>query len=139
MKRSTKIGCGVAFVVLVLIGTALVAGGVFYLWQFKLGVQEVRRGYESMKAANYDAAITELTEAMRKPLTHRDRFYAHINRGAAESIRKRYDEAVADFTAAIELDPSVADPYQRRGWVFEQKNEPDKAIDRKSTRLNSSH
>ena len=38
-----------------------------------------------------------------------------------------YDEAIADCTEAIRLDPKCAEAYYRRGVVYDWKGESDKA------------
>jgi tetratricopeptide (TPR) repeat protein len=127
MKRSTKIGCLVAGVLIFAL-VALATTVLSYLWRFELGSQAAQLGYEKMQRADYDGASAVFTDALAQPLTDRNRYWVHINRGAAESFGKHYDAALADFTAAIAVDPSMAEPYERRGWIYEQQKEPDKAI-----------
>jgi tetratricopeptide (TPR) repeat protein len=127
MKRSAKIGCLVAGV-LIFAAAALLTTGVSYLWRFEMGSQAAELGYDEMRRADYAAASVVFTDALSKPLTHSDRYWVHLNRGAAETFGKQYDAAIGDFTAAMAIDPSMGEPYERRGWVYEQRKEPDKAI-----------
>ncbi len=77
---------------------------------------------------DYDGAIQNLTEASNRIVIGDNRFWLYLNRGAAEFQKKRYDDAIKDFTAAIEIDPSRTDPYGRRGQAYEEKKEIDKAL-----------
>jgi tetratricopeptide (TPR) repeat protein len=51
----------------------------------------------------------------------------YFNRGIAFSRKKRYDEAIADYTRSLALKP---DPqtYADRGWAYQQKGLRDEAI-----------
>ncbi len=53
---------------------------------------------------------------------------AYINRGNAYKGKGEYDQAIADFTKAIELDPKVADAYNNRGYAYEKKGETNQAL-----------
>ena len=40
----------------------------------------------------------------------------------------RYDEAIADYTQAVNLDPKDADAYTDRAWAYDDKGRYDEAI-----------
>jgi tetratricopeptide (TPR) repeat protein len=50
------------------------------------------------------------------------------DQGVAYLDRQRYDEAIAEFNKAIEIDPSFADAYYNRGIANSKKGNLDQAI-----------
>ena len=52
----------------------------------------------------------------------------HNNRGMALANEGRYEDAIAEFTEAIELDPAYALGYNNRGWAYSEKGQYDLAI-----------
>ncbi|HMH14437.1 MAG TPA: tetratricopeptide repeat protein [Edaphobacter sp.] len=55
-----------------------------------------------------------------------DRVAAYMNRGNAYSFNGKFDDAIADFTAAIRLNPDP-DAYTSRGAAYYQKGDTDRA------------
>jgi tetratricopeptide (TPR) repeat protein len=53
---------------------------------------------------------------------------AYISRGAAYLNKKDYDPAIADYSAAIKLDPKSSTAYNGRGNVYFAKVDFDLAI-----------
>jgi tetratricopeptide (TPR) repeat protein len=53
--------------------------------------------------------------------------WAYLHRGVAHEDKREYDRAVADYSKAIELDPS-ADAYYYRGSVYRKKGDFDRAL-----------
>ena len=51
-----------------------------------------------------------------------------MNRGAAWDALSQVDSAIADYTAAIRLDPGLIEVYYPRGMGWFYKQEYDKAI-----------
>jgi tetratricopeptide (TPR) repeat protein len=43
---------------------------------------------------------------------------AYANRGLAYEKRGQHDKAILEFTKAIEIDPTWAEPYVYRGIVY---------------------
>lgn len=52
----------------------------------------------------------------------------HYDRGNAHLEAKRYDEAVAEYSKAIELDPRYVDAYNNRGIVYKRTGQYDLAV-----------
>jgi lipoprotein NlpI len=55
--------------------------------------------------------------------------FAYMNRGVAYQVIGKLDEALADFNAAILLNPSDAEAYNSRGLLFKQMGHPDAALE----------
>ena len=53
----------------------------------------------------------------------------YYNRGNDFVKETRYDEAISDFTRAIEINPKHADAYYDRGVVYYYKKDYQKALD----------
>ncbi len=52
----------------------------------------------------------------------------YYNRGLALAAQQMYDEAIADYTTAMELDPQLAGAYYDRGNAWVHKDQADNAI-----------
>jgi len=52
----------------------------------------------------------------------------YFNRGLAHEKKGQYDEAISDFTKAIEIKPNYARAYRMRGEAYFNKGQYDKAI-----------
>src|SRR5579871_114478 len=57
-----------------------------------------------------------------------DRAEAHAGRGASYARIQRYDLAISDFTAAIQLKPSDPNGYFARGLIYRQNGDDELAI-----------
>jgi len=57
---------------------------------------------------------------------------AHLDHGRACLDKGKYDDAIADYTKAIGLDPNVALAYTNRGLAYERKNALGRAYERKN-------
>ena len=53
---------------------------------------------------------------------------AYSNRGDVWYIKKDHDKALADYDAALRLDPDLASAYGSRGAVWDIKHDYDKAL-----------
>ena len=53
---------------------------------------------------------------------------AYSSRGIAYAKRREYDQAIADYDKAIDLDPKYAKAYYQRGYVYDIKGEHDRAM-----------
>ena len=52
----------------------------------------------------------------------------HLNTGNEHFEQGQYDEAIVEYTKAIELEPQLAIVYNSRGLAYHMKGELDKAI-----------
>lgn len=88
---------------------------------------------------NTEAAIAACSRlAENRGLGKRNRAIALGNRGAAYKMLGRYDEALADFDQAIELDGSNPQYYCQKGDVHLRLDRADDAIEDYSTALQRS-
>ena len=69
-----------------------------------------------MKNNNLEGALTLLQKAVQ---LKSDLRVAHVDRGRILTQQKRYDEAIAAFQRAIELDPEEPDAHYRLGRVYQ--------------------
>ena len=89
--------------------------------------------------ANAEAAIAACTRLYdNRGLGSRNRAIALGNRGAALKMLGRYDEAIADFASAIELDGGNPQYYCQRGDLRVRKGANDDAIADYTTALQKS-
>jgi tetratricopeptide (TPR) repeat protein len=85
---------------------------------------------ECADTANAEAAIAACTRLYEdRGVGRNNRAIALGNRGAAYKVTGRYDEAIADFTLAIELDPDNAQYYCQRGDARLRTNANSEAVD----------
>ena len=82
-----------------------------------LSPEEIQRNSE--KAINhYSYALVKTDDAG-----------AYLNRGVAYFTVNRIDDAIEDFTKAIQLDPELGAAYHNRGLAYCKKLSPDQAIE----------
>src|SRR6202035_3713353 len=110
-----------------------VAAGVgatgFYYWiDFQKGTRLANDGYLAGFGGDLEREVALSSKALRKKLTKYQRSIAYENRGAAFNLKWRFDQAVADFTEAIRLNPKLSEAYAGRGFAYLRKGEPQKAI-----------
>src|SRR5947208_3638609 len=85
-----------------------------------------RQDCEKAKREEAIAACTRLIGAQHaKP---QDLLFAHMNRGIKYRLGADHDRAIADFDAAIKLDPKHAPAYGQRGWAYQYKRDYDRAF-----------
>ena len=53
---------------------------------------------------------------------------AYYNQGRAYGQKGQYDQAISDYSKAIEIDPKFATAYNNRGIAYRQKGQYDQAI-----------
>jgi lipoprotein NlpI len=93
------------------------------------------KGLDDLKAAvtvqlrgDQDAAIRLLTQALAAPdLAPADQAVAYNDRGVAYRSKGQSDQALADFEAAIRVQPDDADGYLNRGLAYRDKGQADQA------------
>ena len=76
----------------------------------------------------YDRAIEECTKQIKGEIAVKYLEYSYSNRGAAYANKKQYDEAISDYSRAIELNPGYATAYYNRAIAYANKRLYGKAI-----------
>ena len=90
---------------------------------------DVSAAKEAMKRKDYDTAIQiYTTELADHSLSQNRRSIAHNNRGSAYSHKDLYDQALADFTEALRLNPAFPEAHYNRGNDYAKKGLNDLAI-----------
>jgi tetratricopeptide (TPR) repeat protein len=79
---------------------------------------------------NLDRSIRSCTKIIKrgKRESRKNRTSAYTIRGNAYDNKGQYDQAIADFTKAIEINPRYAKAYTNRGSVYNSKGQADRAI-----------
>lgn len=112
MKRTT-----------VLMLSALVTAGPA-LAQSEARLWELCEAADSQPARAIDAC----TKLANSGASARERAGALVNRALAFKRQKAFDRALADYDAAIRIDPGLATALQNRGALFLEKGDFDRAI-----------
>jgi len=86
--------------------------------QYWMGNQRLAKG-------DNQGAVESLTTALEKDASN---FGALLNRGVAYERLEQLDQALADYTRAIEIVPGFGRAYHNRGLVYSKKGEYDRAI-----------
>jgi tetratricopeptide (TPR) repeat protein len=81
-------------------------------------------------AADDDDTIISLCDSLisNEKNTPPDRIRAVLARAAAYSRKQQYDRAIADYGAALKLDPAQADAFNHRGEVWRNKGDRPHAL-----------
>jgi tetratricopeptide (TPR) repeat protein len=79
---------------------------------------------------NLDRSIRSCTKIIKrgKRESRKNRTSAYTIRGNAYDNKGQYDQSIADFTKAIEINPRLAQAYNSRGIAYKKKKLRDKAI-----------
>ena len=89
-------------------------------------------GYDPTDPQKYHARrqLQELQALERRlaRLAHLERRKQALDRGLTEAKKGDYDEAIADYSEAIRLDPDYALAYWSRGMCYLFKDDYDQAI-----------
>lgn len=89
-------------------------------------VADERQDCEKLKGLASIEACTAVIEA--GTYSAADLAIAHLNRGLENFARRAYDQAIADYSAAIALDAKNADVYNNRGNAYHAKRAYAKAV-----------
>ena len=82
------------------------------------------RAYAYFRKGDLDQALKDVNDSFKH-----EKAAASFNvRGLVQQAKHDYDEAIADFTEAIRLDPSYSTYYSNRGRAYNAKKEYDRAI-----------
>jgi tetratricopeptide (TPR) repeat protein len=88
------------------------------------------RGEVSLEDKDFDQAIAHFDEALainRFPRAYA-RAFTLVNRGIAHDEKGNHDKAIADFTEAIRIQPTMHKAYDDRGIAFIHKKDYARAI-----------
>jgi len=78
---------------------------------------------------NPDLAIPHCTRAIESGRHSGEELHRlYLMRGVEWSAKRDHDRAIADYDAAIKLNPKSADAFHNRGIAWANKGEPDRAI-----------
>ena len=80
-------------------------------------------------AADPDAAIPACTQLIEHPPEGTNVAAAYNNRGVAKFGKGYLDDAIADFTGALNQNPKFVDAFKNRGLAYKMQGAADKAID----------
>ena len=80
-------------------------------------------------AADPDAAIPACTQLIERPPEGTNVAAAYSNRGVAKFGKGYLDDAIADFTSALNRNPNFVDALKNRGLAYKMQGASDKAID----------
>jgi tetratricopeptide (TPR) repeat protein len=80
-------------------------------------------------AADPDAAIPSCTQLIEHPPEGTNVAAAYNNRGVAKFGKGYLDDAIADFTSALNRNPKFVDVFKNRGLAYKMQGTSDKAID----------
>ena len=80
-------------------------------------------------AADPDAAIPACTQLIEHPPEGTNVAAVYNNRGAAKFGKGYLDDAIADFTSALNRNPNFVDALKNRGLAYKMQGASDKAID----------
>src|SRR5215813_11868289 len=82
-----------------------------------------------LAAADPDAAIPACTQLIEHPPEGTNVAAAYNNRGRAKFGKGYLDDAIADFTSALNQNPKFVDAFKNRGLAYKMQGTSDKAID----------
>ncbi|HUL10158.1 MAG TPA: tetratricopeptide repeat protein [Candidatus Acidoferrum sp.] len=78
---------------------------------------------------NPDLAIKSCTAIVKNTKeTAANRALAYFYRGVANAAKRKYDDAIADYTAAVKLNPADAQSYNNRGNLYDRKGDNGRAL-----------
>jgi tetratricopeptide (TPR) repeat protein len=85
--------------------------------------------------------IRRAKKTAMSPSTNSDEAAGHFQKGNSAYDKKDYDQALAEFSEAIRLDPKDPIAYRNRGLLWQNKKEYDKALDdyNHAIQLDSNH
>ena len=84
------------------------------------------KGNERLQRGDYKGAVKALTEAIENDPTH---FGALLNRGLAYERLQEFDDALADYSRAIEIVPQFARAFHYRGHVHAALGQYERAVE----------
>ena len=76
-----------------------------------------------------DAGIPACTQLIEHPPEGTNVAAAYNNRGVAKFGKGYFDDAIADFTSALNRNPKFVDAFKNRGLTYKMQGASDKAIE----------
>lgn len=114
-------------IALVLVTAALIAGCPASAWAN--AAEDVDQGTEAADGGDYDKAVELFTRAIdSRELSRSDAAAAHSKRGDAYQGKSDFSRAIADYDAAIRLDPGNDEAFSSRGDAYAATGDYDRAI-----------
>ncbi len=105
----------------------LIALTLLVLLPAPAGAEELALCAEGQKAYNarsYGLAIAELSRCLESDeLSSGNRAFLHYKRGRAYEYTSDTDQAIADYTEALRLDPEYVPAYNNRGNIYRRRGE----------------
>ena len=95
-----------------------------------IGSSSARMCFEAADSPMYPSAreVEHCDQAFAEPLSLHDEVATHVNRGILRLRRDHADDAIADFDAAIRLDPQQPEAYLNKGAALIRQNNPQEAL-----------
>ena len=88
----------------------------------------VSRGEAYQKNNQMDLAVQDYSQAIELLPGQKNIKYVYSNRAWVQYARGNYDDAIADFSAAIKLDPAFDSAYYGRATVWQKKKDYQRAL-----------
>lgn len=106
----------------------VVTTALYYLVSYIQGVDLNRRAYRQLTAARFDDAISLYGAASHKKLDATTLALVYGNRGWCYTKKEMDDQAIADFSESIRLDPQPVYSVLDRGLAYHRKGEFEEAV-----------
>jgi len=85
---------------------------------------------EAVERQDYSNASRRIcSQALDRKLTTAERAGVHVNRGIISAATERYDQAIADYGKALQLQPDLAEAYANRGNAYQALGDLAAAMD----------
>lgn len=127
MTKSAKIVLSAIGALFFLAGV-VVSVAIYFAVSFYQAHQLFDQGVSAMYRRDYPTAIAKFQAALGKYLGKSYRAYAFGDLAFCESSDGRCNNALRDYTEAINLDPKIAWAYENRGILYDESAETDKAL-----------
>ena len=126
MTRPIKILLGVLATMFCL-GSIVVVVVAYVLISFLHGRSLFDEGYAAISRRDYETAATKFAAALGNRLPKMYRAYALADLALSESWTGHCNDAIRDYTKALQLDPNLAFAYENRGQLYDESGEREKA------------
>ena len=92
--------------------------------------QSLSRSQESNDCLKADGSkrIEGCTKLLERQLEPDQQSLAFAMRALAYSLQGRYDEAIADYDAALEINPKFASALNNRAWTYFKSGQPERGL-----------